>query len=322
MTKLTDLLPEAIGNTKPGRRFVPPTIEFPKDLRRGQFNEYFKLLKKKSDGDTVETFSISDKGKDILRQAKANDTLPKGTTIDELKALVATFKAGDLQKADYADAAKIAPLSVAKIFDNLTTKGLVDKQGGGAEYKLCINPLMKSALEQIERGRPAADYRLVTPELIKQVTDKIPSNLRGLLKKYSPKINPSVGMYPVNVKIKEVTPNGDITFYNPGSAGDAALDTVISEDIDVDTITIGGLEFGRNIQKGDSLPDPNSDSMSNINNEDNLENWKQNKDYSLKVIIDRSQPWYKVFTIPAYDESRTKASDTKSYFLNKWNKYD
>lgn len=322
MTKLTDLLPEAIGNTKPGRRFVPPTIEFPKDLRRGQFNEYFKLLKKKSDGDTVETFSISDKGKDILRQAKANDTLPKGTTIDELKALIATFKAGDLQKADYADAAKIAPLSVAKIFDNLTTKGLVDKQGGGAEYKLYINPLMKSALEQIERGRPGSDYRLVTPELIKQVTDKIPSNLRGLLKKYSPKINPSVGMYPVNVKIKEVTPNGDITFYNPGSAGDAALDTVISENVDVDTITIGGLEFGRNIQKGDNLPDPNSDSMSTINNEDNLENWKQNKDYSLEVIIDRSQPWYKVFTIPAYEEDRTKSSDTKAYFLNKWNKYD
>jgi hypothetical protein len=322
MTKLTDLLPEAIGNIKPGRRFVPPTIEFPKDLRRGYFNEYFKLLKKKSDGDTVETFSISDKGKDILRQAKANDTLPKGTTIDELKALIATFKAGDLQKADYADAAKIAPLSVAKIFDNLTTKGLVDKQGGGAEYKLYINPLMKSALEQIERGRPGSDYRLVTPELIKQVTDKIPSNLRGLLKKYSPKINPSVGMYPVNVKIKEVTPNGDITFYNPGSAGDAALDTVISENVDVDTITIGGLEFGRNIQKGDNLPDPNSDSMSTINNEDNLENWKQNKDYSLEVIIDRSQPWYKVFTIPAYEEDRTKASDTKAYFLNKWNKYD
>jgi predicted transcriptional regulator len=322
MTKLTDLLPEAIGNVKKGRRFIPPTIEFPKDLRRGQFNEYFKLLKKKNDGDTVETFSISDKGKDILRQAKAGDTLPKGITIDELKALISTFKAGDIQKADYADAASIAPLSVSKIFDNLVTKGLVNKQGGGAEYKLYINPLMKSALEQIERGRPSADYRLVTPELIKQITDKIPSNLRSLLKKYSPKINPSVGMYPVNVKIKEVTPNGDITFYNPGSAGDAALDTVISERNDVDTVTIGELEFEKNIQTNDSLPNPNSDSLTTIQNNKDLEQWKNNKDYSLEVIIDRSQPWFGRFKIPAYEENRKKYADTKAYFLNKWNKYD
>lgn len=322
MTKLTDLLPEAIGDIKKGRRYIPDTIEFPKDLRRGYFNEYFKLLKKKTDSDTPETFSISDKGKDILRQAKADNTVPKGTTIDELKALVATFKAGDIQKTDYASASGIAPLSVSKIFDNLTTKGLVDKQGGGDEYKLYINPLMKSALEQIERGRPGADYRLVTPELIKQVTDKIPSNLRGLLKKYSPKINPSVGMYPVNVKIKDVTPNGDITFYNPGKMGDDALDTVISEGNDVDTITIGELEFGKNIQKGDNLPDPNSDSLTTIMRDTDLENWKHNKDTSLKVIIDRSQPWFGIFKIPAFEESRKKASDTKAYFLNKWNKYD
>lgn len=321
MTKLVDLLSEAIGNNKPGRRFIPSTVEFPKSLR-DQFKPYFRLLKSKSGGDTVESFSISDKGKDILRQAKANDTVPKGTTIDELKALISTFKTGDIQKADYAEAAGIAPLSVAKIFDALTTKGLVNKQGGGAEYKLYIHPLMKSSLEQIERGRPSADYRLVTPELIKQVTDKIPSSLRSILKKYSPKLNTSIDMYPVNVKIKDVTPEGDITFYNPGSVGDAALDTVISEGNDVDTITIGELEFGKNIQKGDSLPDPNSDSLSTINSENNLENWKNNKDSSLEVIIDRSQPWYSVFTIPAYKESREKASDTKAYFLNKWNKYD
>jgi len=322
MTKLTDLLPEAIGDVKKGRRFIPPTIEFPKDLRRGQFNEYFKLLKKKSDGDTVETFSISDKGKDILKQAKVDNTLPKGTTIDELKALISTFKAGDIQKADYADAAGIAPLSVSKIFDNLVTKGLVNKQGGGSEYKLYINPLMKSALEQIERGRPSADYRLVTPELIKQITDKIPSNLRSLLKKYSPKINPSVGMYPVNVKIKEVTPNGDITFYNPGKEGEAALDTVISEGNDVDTVTIGELELGKNIQKGDSLPDPHSDSLTVIDKDWHLENWKKNKDLSLKVIIDRSQPWYGRFKIPAYEKSREEYSNTKAYFLDKANRYD
>jgi hypothetical protein len=129
-------------------------------------------------------------------------------------------------------------------------------------------------------------------------------------------------MYPVNVKIKEVTPNGDITFYNPGSAGDAALDTVISERNDVDTVTIGELEFEKNIQTNDSLPNPNSDSLTTIQNNKDLEQWKNNKDYSLEVIIDRSQPWFGRFKIPAYEENRKKYADTKAYFLNKWNKYD
>jgi hypothetical protein len=82
-------------------------------------------------------------------------------------------------------------------------------------YKLYISPLLKVALEGIQRGRTPINNK--TAALVTLVQEKLPNNVRALLKKYSPKINSSLGMFPVNVLIKHVTPDGDIIFPNPGA---------------------------------------------------------------------------------------------------------
>jgi hypothetical protein len=107
-------------------------------------------------------------------------------------------------------------------------------KGGDGEYKLYISPMFKTSLEQISRGRTGQDYFKKTPELVKKITEKIPQDIRGLLKKYSGnKINTSVNMYPVNTKIKDVDSNGDVIFFNPGNLklGSLAYDPIISEEV-------------------------------------------------------------------------------------------
>lgn len=99
----------------------------------------------------------------------------------------------------------------------------------GETYKLYISPLLKTALDGTQRGRTPID-RTKLSSLTKLMSEKIPTNVRSILKNYSPKINPSLGMFPVNVTITGVT-DGDISFANPGhpGIGDSALDPVISE---------------------------------------------------------------------------------------------
>jgi hypothetical protein len=88
------------------------------------------------------------------------------------------------------------------------------------------------------------------------------------------------------------------------------------------TITIEDLEFGKNIQKGDSLPKPNSDEMNTISSEDQLKWWKEDLekagvDFSSEVIIDRSKPWFDRFKIPAFEEGAKAASTSRGSFLDK-----
>jgi hypothetical protein len=100
------------------------------------------------------------------------------------------------------------------------------------EYKLYISALMKLALDNATRGRAPKDHLKSQSELVKTIGDKIPQDVRSLLKKYSGnKINTAIDMYPINTKIKEVTPEGDIIFYNPGNQDmvDLAYDNNISE---------------------------------------------------------------------------------------------
>jgi len=108
-------------------------------------------------------------------------------------------------------------------------------KGGDGSYKLYISPMLKTSLEQINRGRTGQDYFKKTPELVKKITDKIPQDIKGLLKKYSGnKINTSINMYPVNTKIKDVDSNGDIIFFNPNNPNlsDVSYDPIISEAVD------------------------------------------------------------------------------------------
>ena len=85
------------------------------------------------------------------------------------------------------------------------------------EYKLYMSPNMKVALDSLERGRPGTDYLSKTSELAKAVTLEIPQGIRGILKKYSNKLNPTLNMYGVNTKISDVQ-NGNILFFNPGAS--------------------------------------------------------------------------------------------------------
>jgi hypothetical protein len=102
------------------------------------------------------------------------------------------------------------------------------------DYKLYITPLMLVALESITRGRSSYETNKRLSELAKLISERIPTQIRGLLKKYAGKINSSIGLVPINTKIKEVTPNGDIVFFNPGNEkmADKAIDPTISEDFD------------------------------------------------------------------------------------------
>jgi hypothetical protein len=100
------------------------------------------------------------------------------------------------------------------------------------EYKLYISGLMKLALDNATRGRVPKNHLKAQSELVKLMSDKIPQNVRSLLKKYSGnKMNTAIDMYPVNTKIKEVTAAGDIVFYNPDNTkmADLAYDNNISE---------------------------------------------------------------------------------------------
>lgn len=99
------------------------------------------------------------------------------------------------------------------------------------EYKLYISPLMKAALDGTTRGRTGTDFWKKTDPLVILVNEKLPGNVRSILKKFQDRINPGLDMYSINTKIKEVTPTGDISFYNPGNEGvaDLAKDDTINE---------------------------------------------------------------------------------------------
>lgn len=91
-------------------------------------------------------------------------------------------------------------------------------KGANGEYKLYLSPIMKVTLDQIVRGRPSSDYIKTTPELVKMVTERVPADVRGLLKKYTTKLNSSINMFPVEVKIAKVSDKGGIAFFNPSSS--------------------------------------------------------------------------------------------------------
>lgn len=98
--------------------------------------------------------------------------------------------------------------------------------------RLYISPLMQVALSGIQRGRTSPDTRKQQSELTKKVLDKIPQDVRALLKKYATKISTGIkgeeddkeegGMFPVRVNIKDITPSKDIIFYSPSNKQTAA----------------------------------------------------------------------------------------------------
>jgi hypothetical protein len=108
-------------------------------------------------------------------------------------------------------------------------KLLKDSSG---EYRLYISKFLKDALESLSRGRTSRDTQKKLSPLAKMVSERMPQEIRGLLKKYSEKLNSGLQMFSINTKIKEVTPNGDVVFFNPGNKAMAgkAYDPTITEE--------------------------------------------------------------------------------------------
>jgi hypothetical protein len=90
------------------------------------------------------------------------------------------------------------------------------------EYTLYISKDLHAALNVRSTGQNTTTAK----SSLKRVNDinalGLPQELKSLLKKTS-RLNSSLDMYSIAVKIKEVTPEGDILFDNPATAG--TLDT-------------------------------------------------------------------------------------------------
>ena len=106
------------------------------------------------------------------------------------------------------------------------------KNENSGEYRLYITPALKDALESLTRGPSSRETQKRLSPLAKMVSERMPQEIRALLKKYSEKLNSGMQMFSINTKIKEVTPNGDIIFFNPGNKAMAAqaFDPTITEE--------------------------------------------------------------------------------------------
>lgn len=78
-------------------------------------------------------YTITEKGEEILKQAKASGAAPEGIKNSELAALVFLFKAKKdgkrVQKIDYAKERNVPQPAVNPIFNSLEVKELVSREG-------------------------------------------------------------------------------------------------------------------------------------------------------------------------------------------------
>lgn len=78
-------------------------------------------------------YTITEKGEEILKQAKASGAAPEGIKNSELAALVFLFKAKKdgkrVQKIDYAKERNVPQPAVNPIFNSLEVKELISKEG-------------------------------------------------------------------------------------------------------------------------------------------------------------------------------------------------
>jgi hypothetical protein len=63
----------------------------------------------------------------------------------------------------------------------------------GEEYILLIDPLVKTSFDEIERGRTSFGKEKKLFELTKFIKEKVPQQIRGLMKKYAQGVKASVG---------------------------------------------------------------------------------------------------------------------------------
>ena len=98
-------------------------------------------------------------------------------------------------------------------------------KGGDGNYKVYLSPTLAAILSNKTGGR--GEY--IKGDLAQTVAKDIPSDIKLMFKKTMGKINSSINLVPVNVKIQDVKDNGDVIFLNPGNERVNAMDPVISE---------------------------------------------------------------------------------------------
>lgn len=90
-----------------------------------------------------------------------------------------------------------------------------------------------------------------------------------------------------------------------------------------ETLTIGDLRFGDNVEKGDHLPLHNSDNSRRVNSEEDLNNWLEGKDVNVEVFITPQTPTsQKRFNIPEFEEKRDQVRIGKEKWLNQHKTYN
>jgi len=84
-------------------------------------------------------YSITDEGKEALRQAQATGELPEGLRASHLAILIYLFKAGKegkrVQKIDYAREKGVPQPAVNPLFNQLMDLGLISQSGYEAKAK-------------------------------------------------------------------------------------------------------------------------------------------------------------------------------------------
>ena len=78
-------------------------------------------------------YTITDKGEEVLKQAKASGAVPEGIKASELAVLVFLYKAKKegkrVQKMDFANEKNVLQPAVNPLFNSLEVKELVAKEG-------------------------------------------------------------------------------------------------------------------------------------------------------------------------------------------------
>jgi len=82
-------------------------------------------------------------------------------------------------------------------------------------------------------------------------------------------------------------------------------------------INLQNLVFGVHVLKGDHLPLPNTDSLKRINNESNLNTYKDLVGNAV-VVINRGNVWSRIFVVGAFNKSRKEAVQRKGEVLTNW----
>lgn len=92
---------------------------------------------------------------------------------------------------------------------------------------------------------------------------------------------------------------------------------IIKEELGRGITSLGDLKLGVNIEVGDHLPEPFSDEMVKIYSQEALDNYLKGKDLNTQVIIDKNEPWFNQYRVPAFEKGRQRGTQAKQSFLDR-----